>query len=67
MLSADLMYDIYDELTLTYSISHPVKTHIDCLRAFLFYGFCSDVNSASIVAHDNGGRLRVAKIGENSS
>ena len=52
-----------DELALSNAISDPVKPHVDSFTAFLFDAVCCDANSGCVIAHNDGGLLRVTHVG----
>ena len=53
---------VYMELALAYSVTNPVKAHIDRLGTFLFHGVVCDSGGCAIVCDDRGRRLWVAKF-----
>ena len=43
-----------------------METHVDGFRAFLLDGIRGDADSTSIVAHEDGRRLRMPEVSEDS-
>ncbi len=41
----------YDEFTIAYTVTDPMKSHINSFRAFLFYRVGSNAYCTSVVAH----------------
>jgi hypothetical protein len=56
-----------DKLSLSNTITHPMKTHVDGFGAFLLDGVRGDADRTCVVTHENGWWLRVPKIGQDSS
>ena len=57
------------ELFLLYSISNPIKPHIECFGQVLFHGGVEDAGSCRVIIEDRSavGRLGVTELGEGYS
>jgi hypothetical protein len=50
------------ELALADAITYPVKTHVHCFGAALFYGIVGNTGGCAVVGLDRCGRLWVAEF-----
>ena len=53
-----------EKLALANSVTNPIKTHIHCFGASLFYGVVCDAGGAGVVGLDGGCCLRVSHVAE---
>jgi hypothetical protein len=51
-----------EKLTLSNAVSYPMKTHIDGFGTFLLDGVRGDADSAGVIAHEYGRRLRMPEV-----
>ena len=49
-----------NKLVVRYSVTDPVKSHVDCLGCFHFYVGVGETDGGGVVDLDWGGRLRMA-------
>ena len=49
------------KVALPYAIANPMEAHVDGLRALDFARVIGDSRGGCVIAHDEGGRLRVAE------
>ena len=55
------------KLRLSDAITDPMETHVDCLGPLLLDAVGGNADGARVVAHDDGGSLGVAHVGERCS